>query len=97
MRKELGTLPGKIAGNIGILVFIALNVWLVWSVVVAFGGGTLPLLGIKLEGSTGAGLLFLLVVAPLAELIFYLAVLLGVYLASRDVAIPPPGKDKPGP
>lgn len=67
MHTELDVLPSDVQRgvlSIGWLVWLGGLAMAVWSAVVAFGGGRLPLTGIEIEGSAMTGLLWSLFAAP---------------------------------
>lgn len=53
------------------LLGLAATTWLTWCTVVAFIGGSLPLVGVHLDGGVGFGLFWLFVVDPLLGLVVY--------------------------
>lgn len=67
---------GSVAAVTVVVFGLAVTVWGIWATIVAFVGGTVPLLGRQLEGSFGTGMVWLLVVWPFAELLAYWAALL---------------------
>jgi hypothetical protein len=67
MHTELDDLPSDVQRGIlslGWLVWLAGLVLAIWSALIAFGGGELPLTGIEVTGGTGTGLLWALFAAP---------------------------------
>lgn len=56
---------------LALVIFVAIQVWMVWCLVVAFIGGTYPLTSIKTQGGLGTGLLFLLLIGPVLETVAY--------------------------
>ena len=68
-------LPFPVQLVIGI-VMIASVVWVNWCVVVAFIGGTMPIVGWEVDGGIGFGLLFLLLIEPIFLMLAYWASML---------------------
>lgn len=60
-------------GTVGVVVAVAAGVLLTWWTVVAFIGGHLWPLGIPIEGGIGFGLLWLVVIDPIAAGLLWLA------------------------
>lgn len=52
---------------------LAAAVWLTWCTVIAFIGGTMPLIGVETEGGVGYGLLWVFVFDPIAMTVAYWA------------------------
>ncbi len=78
--------------SVGWLVWLGGLAMAVWSAVIAFGGGRLPLTGIEIEGSATTGLLWALFAAPTivvighccsVALISLLAMLCGLIFPTR--------------
>lgn len=55
---------------------LATAIWTGWCTVIAFVGGTMPLLGWEVEGSVGFGLFWLFIVDPILITVAYWASLL---------------------
>lgn len=67
---------------------LAAAVWATWCTVIAFAGGTMPLIGVETEGGVGFGLLWLFVFDPIAMTVAYwlsMVVLLPVMVAAFGV------------
>ncbi|MFJ2726347.1 hypothetical protein [Streptomyces collinus] len=82
MRKQ--EMPGWVSA-LGILLGLAAGVWGLWCVWIGFVGGTMPLLGIHVEGGLLLGLLMLVVGEPLLMTVAYwvfLAVMLPIFLVA---------------
>lgn len=50
---------------------VATGIFALWCTVIAFTGGTLPLLGWNMDGGVGAGLLWLFVIDPIVTAVGY--------------------------
>ncbi len=61
---------------VGAVLGIAAAVWMTWCSVIAFIGGTMPLIGWEVEGGFGFGLLFLVVLQPIFLTLAYWAFML---------------------
>lgn len=53
------------------LAAIATMIWATWCTVIAFIGGTMPIIGWETEGSLGFGLLWLFLLEPIAVTVAY--------------------------
>ena len=62
--------PGWLMGLVG-LSAVAAGVWGLWCTIVAFVGGTMPIIGYETEGSLGLGLFMLFVGEPLLLTVAY--------------------------
>jgi len=56
---------------LAILLAVAAGIWATWCTVIAFIGGTMPLIGVETEGGLGFGLVFLIFLEPIAITIAY--------------------------
>lgn len=73
------------ASALGILFGLAAGAWGLWCVVIGFIGGTMPLIGIDVEGSLLLGLFMLFVGEPLLMTVAYwafLAVMVPIFLVA---------------
>jgi len=61
---------------IGGVLGLATAVWMTWCTVIAFIGGTMPIIGWEVEGGLGFGLLFLVVLQPILLTLAYWAFML---------------------
>jgi len=61
---------------IGGVLGLATAVWMTWCTVIAFIGGTMPIIGWEVEGGFGFGLLFLVVLQPILLTLAYWAFML---------------------
>jgi len=61
---------------IGGVLSLATAVWMTWCTVIAFIGGTMPIIGWEVEGGLGFGLLFLVVLQPILLTLAYWAFML---------------------
>ena len=62
--------PGWLMGLV-VLSAVAAGVWGLWCTIVAFVGGTMPIIGYETEGSLGLGLFMLFVGEPLLLTVAY--------------------------
>lgn len=66
---------------------VATGVWSTWCTVIAFVGGTMPLIGLETSGGFGLGVLWILIFDPLAITVAYwisMAVLIPIFAATRN-------------
>lgn len=61
---------------VGFLLMVAAFVWSTWCTVVAFTGGTLPLIGMHVDGGLGTGLAWIFVFDWIALTVAYWVALL---------------------
>jgi hypothetical protein len=66
---------------------LASGVWATWCVVVAFVGGTMPIIGWTTGGSISLGLIWLIVLEPIAITVAYWATLLVLFPVSLMVGL----------
>ncbi|MFD4583188.1 hypothetical protein [Streptomyces sp. NPDC058434] len=79
-----GESPGWVAA-LTILFSLASGLWGLWCVVIGFVGGTMPLIGIEVDGSVILGLFMLLIGEPILLTMAYLvsmAVMLPIILVT---------------
>jgi len=57
-------LPGPMKAFLAVLA-LAIGIWSTWATVIAFIGGTIPLIGIEMGGGLASGLFWLLIVDPI--------------------------------
>jgi hypothetical protein len=68
------------AKGMAIFLSLASGIFALWCTIIAFAGGTLPLLGWKMAGGIGAGLVWLFIVDP---------ILIGIcYVVSLVIVVP---------
>jgi hypothetical protein len=78
-----------LASIVGGLLGLATTILLAWWTIIAFAGGTMPIIGYETEGGIGTGLLWLFIIDPIAATVLYwigMAVampVLGVVWAAR--------------
>ena len=60
-----------IAKALGAVTAIATGIFALWCTVIAFTGGTLPLLGWNIDGGIGTGLVWLFVIDPIVVTVGY--------------------------
>ena len=72
--------PNAVSMLVMVIVSVASAIWLTWCTVIAFIGGTLPLIGWEIEGGFFFGLVWLFILDPIAMTV--------AYWASMLVAIP---------
>lgn len=70
MNEEVHPVVQGLAGLAG----LATAVWSTWCTVVAFVGGTMPIIGWETDGGLGFGMLWLLVLEPLVITVAFFAV-----------------------
>lgn len=68
-------LPDWFGGLVGVTAALA-GLWGLWCTVIAFVGGTMPLLGIQVDGSIVGGLLMLFIGEPILMTVSYWAAML---------------------
>jgi hypothetical protein len=61
---------------LAVVLGLATAVWITWCTVIAFIGGTMPIIGWEVDGGIGFGLLFLFIIEPILLTLAYWAVLL---------------------
>ncbi len=54
-----------------VLLAVAAGVWATWCTIIAFIGGTMPLIGVETDGGLGTGLLCLVILEPIAITVAY--------------------------
>lgn len=60
-----------VVGGFVAMIAMAGGAFSLWCTYIAFAGGTLPLLGWKMEGSVGEGLVGLFIVSPIVSMVAY--------------------------
>ncbi len=59
---------------LSILFSIPVLIWLIWCSIIAFVGGTMPIIGLEVEGGLCFGLVWLFLISPIVEAIAYFIV-----------------------
>ena len=73
-----------VSKSIAFVIAASVSIWLLWCTVVAFTGGTLPLLGWKVDGGFVFGLVWVFLIDPIAMALGYWA---GMVIALPLVAV----------
>lgn len=64
--------PGWFSALVGVVAVVA-GLWGLWCTVIAFTGGTMPILGVQTDGGVGTGLLMLFFGTPILMTLAYWA------------------------
>jgi hypothetical protein len=72
---------------LAMLFAVIVGIWVMWCCVIAFVGGTMPIIGLEVEGGLCFGLIWLFVISPIVEVIAYWIVFLPLMVLSALVGL----------